>query len=1028
MPAVSVARHLGTEQGLSQGQVNCFWKDNEGFIWLGTQDGLNRFDGYRFRSFFHESDDSTSLSNNFVWNIFEDSRRQLWIGTFGGGLCRFDREQERFQHFHPVPLSSTTVSENSVRSLCEHPAGTLWVGTDRGLWPFDLNTRQFRPTSLTMKGLVNVIALAPFSEAQLLLGTAAGLFCLETSSGQMFPLMHEGQPVLAAAFAKGENGQCWVGAASGIFLLKKNTLTGLPEVSRCFPKGQKTGGSPVLGSVQSLFFEKNGTLWAGMTSGLARCDTRNPEASFEVFQHEGKNPRSLSSNLIYSLLEAEPGLLWAGTREGVNCIFTAPPPFAHLRLEENGGGLCANSVLGMAEDNEGNLWVGTKGGLTRVSHFGPDPTRWQTECLNTQNTPSMPFDYVLRIAPAADGAMWVTFRRKGFALLKKGQSGRWFFEKITAAETWLGGAGTNGIYTDRQGVTWLATPGLGLMRWNQTTGEHRVFTTENTGGKLPHDYIFCLLEDAQNNFWVGTANGGLCRMNREQGTFEPLLHLPADTASLSSNMVLSLFEDSQRRLWVCTANGLNLHLGQGRFRRFSKKDGLPNEVVYGLLEDDNGRLWASTNRGLVCFHLRDNALTDLQTFDVADGLQGNEFNQHAFYRTRDGRFCFGGPGGLTVFRPADIGPYPHVPPVVFTDFQVFNQSAPVGRPTAQGQFFLKKAIQQVEQITLRHDQNFIAFEFAALGYTQPENNRYAYQLEGLDAGWVESGQRRYAGYPNLAPGDYTFRVKAANHDGVWNPQPKSLRIRVLPPWWQTWWAYLLFAGAMLLVVYGLLRYRLQTVRRVEKAKAEEREQFRKRTARDFHDEAGNKITKIALLGEVVSRQTRDLAGLQPLLAQLERNIQDLRSGMRDFVWVLDPDCDNLHDTLARLRDFANELFEHSDTQFSAEGISENLRHVALNAAQRRHILLIFKEVANNCVRHAKAKQATLRISLGEEGAVSIWFEDDGTGFEEQAVRTGNGLQNLYDRAEKIGGKLTVLTAPGMGTTVRLDLKITQMGD
>lgn len=1027
-PTFAVARHLTTAQGLSQGQVNCLLKDNEGFIWLGTQDGLNRFDGYRFRHFFHESDDSTTLSNNFIWRIIEDSRHDLWIGTFGGGLCRYDKVTETFQSFHPAPLTPATVSENSIRSICEHPAGTLWAGADKGLWAFDLNTRQFRLPNTALNELINITALFPVSENRLLLGTGTGLFCLDIPTSQLYPVTHSGKPIPAVtSFAEGESGQLWAGAGAGLFLLQKNHLTGLPEVLHSFIHQPTTSRAPV-NSIQSLFPERNGILWIGTMTGLARFDTRSPEAGFEMFEHDATDPNSLSNDMVYSLLEPEPGLLWAGTREHVNCIFTVRSPFFNLPSDGYGDGLCSNSVLGMAEDDAGNLWIATKGGLTRIGNFGSEPSNWQMECLNVRNTPTMPFDYVIRIAPAADGALWVTFRRNGFALLKKDSTGKWFFEKNDPFDKLLRGAGINGIYTDKQGITWLATPGQGLFRWNRETGEHRIFNVENTGRTLPHPYIFCVLEDSRGRFWVGTANGGLCLMNREQGTFEPYLHRPGDTASISSNMVLSLMEDSKRRLWVCTANGLNLHLGNGRFYRFSKKDGLPNEVIYGMLEDEDSRLWVSTNRGIACFKAQDDHLADLQLFDVTDGLQGDEFNQHAFYRTRDGRFCFGGTGGLTIFRPSEIRPYPYKPPVVLTDFQLFNQSVAIRQSSDDGRFFLKKSINTIEDIVLRHDQNFIAFEFAALGYTRPENNRYAYRLEGLDEQWMESGQRRYAGYPNLPPGDYIFQVKAANHDGVWNEAPRSVRIKVMPPWWRTWWAYFIFAGMVVLVIYGFFRQRLQTVRQLEKAKAEEREQFRKRIARDFHDEAGNKITKIALLGEVVRNRTRDNQVLQHMLAQLENNIQDLRSGMRDFIWVLDPVNDNLYDTLARLRDFANDLFEHSSTRFSAEAITENLRHVPLDAGQRRHILLIFKEVANNCVRHAGAKQSILRASRSGANLVSIFFSDDGNGFDENTVNEGKGFQNMRDRAEKTGGKLSVSTSPGAGTTVQLDFEITQTGN
>lgn len=593
----------------------------------------------------------------------------------------------------------------------------------------------------------------------------------------------------------------------------------------------------------------------------------------------------------------------------------------------------------------------------------------------------------------------------------------------------------NNILKDSKGMTWLASPGMGLIKWDVRNDEMRTFATSETDPKaLKHDYVFCLLEDAQKQLWAGTANGGLCKMNRAEGNFDCFVNDPEDSTSLSSNMVLSIFEDSRQRLWICTAHGLNLSLGNGRFRRFLKKDGLPNDVAYGMLEDENGSLWLSTNQGIAKITFTD-SLFAAQNFDVSDGLQGNEFNQHAFFKTRNGLFLFGGTNGLTFFDPKDIKPYPHAPPVVFTGFQLFNQPVVVRGGTdgfAQSEpigndFFLKKAINETEEIVLRHDQNFISFEFAALGYTQPENNLYAYKMEGLDPEWVQSDTRRFASYPNLAPGDYIFQVKAANHDGVWSETPKSIRVRVLPPWWRTWWAYLCYAAAIALAAMGFVRQREDSVRRIEQAKADERERFRKRTARDFHDEAGNKITKIALITEVARQQAGNDTALPPLLSQIEENIQELRSGMRDFIWVLDPANDNLHDTILRLNDFSNSLFEHSNIRFSSIGLDESFRQIPLNANQRRHLLLIFKEAMNNCVKYSGATESKLVLKLNGD-SLQVVFCDNGKGFNKKPTVPGNGLRNMQVRAEKMGGELEILSVIDEGTEIRLRMQFTQMGN
>jgi ligand-binding sensor domain-containing protein/signal transduction histidine kinase len=1020
---LSVYKRISIDQGLSQGQVNCMVKDRLGFVWLGTQDGLNRYDAYAFRQYYHRPGDTTSLSNNYIWSLFEDSRGDMWIGTFGGGLCRYDAKQERFQTYRPVAFAGKTVSENAIRSICEYPVGALLVGSDKGLWTFDLTARRFRPVHPSLATLLNIVALEPYSENEVLIGCAQGLFCWNTDRQVLTAVSFtDGQMPTVNAIAPGDAGAFWIGTPAGLFRLERRSTAGGVAVA----EPVNLSGALQDHNILSLLTDVNDHLWVGTTSGLARIDGKYPDMEISTLTHTAGITASLSSDMVNSLLEPEPGLLLAGTREGINCIFAAPSPFSTLRFGENGRGLCANSILGMAEGASGTGWIATNEGLTMVQNFGSDPHAWQTRCIHPRNNPAIPYAYVLRVIPAGTDSLWVTFRRNGFALLIQKAPLEWYFSPVRQFDSILQGAGINAVYRDRRNITWLATPGQGLIRWDRIKGRHKVYTTENTGGALPHQYIFCLLEDSGGRFWVGTANGGLCLLDRDTGHFRAFLHMPDDDASISSNMILSLFEDSRQRLWVCTANGLNLYLGDGRFKRFSQKDGLPNEVVYGILEDAAGRLWMSTNRGLAYFEVRHDSIDLVQTYDAADGLQGNEFNQHSFYRTRDGRFCFGGTAGLTVFDPRNIKPYPVAPPVVITDFQLFNQSVKVGH-TGGRQYALQYAIQATEEIVLRHDQNFIAFEFAALGYRQPENNLYAYRMVGVDAEWVESGSRRYAAYPRLLPGHYTFCVRAANHDGVWNDKPVSIRIHILPPWWQRWWAYALLATLIGGAVWVVFWQRIKAVRRMEQVKIEERERFRKRTALDFHDEAGNRITKIALLSEVVKNMVRDNTATLQLMEQMENNIQDLRNGMRDFIWVLDPENDNVYEMLTRLRDFANELFSWSETRFSAEGISPGFREMHLNSNQRRHILLIFKEAANNCVKYAHATRAKLRITVDAD-TLTIEFRDDGRGFDTEAVKTGNGLSNMTARTEKIGGKFSLDSAPGAGTIIRLVIQITQTGN
>ncbi len=1000
-------RHIAVEDGLSQGNASCLMKDSRGFLWVGTQDGLNCFDGYSFRHFQHEPGNPASLSNNYVWCLLEDSQEDIWVGTFDGTICRFDRETETFKSFPLAGPAQPAEAGNAVRSMCEFPKGTLWLGADKGIWSLDIKTqelkkKQFRAEGAATFELENVVALQPMPDRQMLAAAAQGLFHINLHTSKIKPVKLGAPLTAATAIVPVAADLFWIGTQGGLFQVKYFPKNDSLAMAVHYSQQAKNSNTLPSNIINSLFYDGKGVLWIGTNEGLCRFDSNG----FSNFQHEEANPHSLVNDLVFSILEVEPGLMWTGTREGISVFSNQAPTFQNLSFEGTNGGLCSDAVLGMLEDREGNVWIGTRKGLTRIGHFSGGKEQWEIECLTPASTPSMPFDYVINLFQNPDGTIWCAFRRQGFAMLKKDNSGKWFFQAEHALKDILGGAGVNTMLFDDDKV-WLGTPGLGLVEWNQRKGGYEVFADDGNSS-LKHNYIFCLKEDSQGRLWLGAANGGLCWFDKKTKAFTCYVQDDANAHSISSNMVLSIFEDSQQRLWACTANGLNLMEQEGRFRRFFKKDGLPNDVVYGMLEDGEGNLWASTNRGLSKINFQ-NGVFKTQNFTATDGLPGNEFNQHSFLKIRDGKLLFGGTGGLTIFDPKAIRPNTYMPPVVLTDFQLFGQSQGIGG-------VLKKAINETEEITLPHHQNFIALEFAALGFSQIENIEYAYMLEGLDVDWVRAGNRRFASYPKLPPGNYVFKIKAANHDGIWSKTPKILKINVLPPWWRTWWAYLLYVLGIGTAVFSIFKFRVEAVRRIEQAKVVERERFRERMARDFHDEAGNKITKMSLLTEIVRRQLGSSTTFEPLLAQMEENIQELRAGMRDFIWVLDPVNDNLYDTLIRLKDFGNGLFVYSSTHFTTEGIHETMRTVPIDGSQRRHLLLIFKEAMNNCVKYAEADEAILSVKK-QDDLLELRFSDNGNGFDLEKTSGGNGLKNMKARVEKMGGDFSIQSEPGGGTTV-----------
>lgn len=1028
--------NISTEKGLSQSRVNCIFKDHQGFMWFGTQDGLNRFDGFEFKSFFHEPDDSTSLSNNYIWNIYEDSQNNLWIGTFGGGLCLFDRNLEQFKTFYPHPPSESTLNERSVKNIMEHPEGTLWIGTHSGVSLFDINQMEFvqHPSQLQMfskEALKNYTDFLNFNSNRILLVSGKNLFLIHLDTGKARRMLSGIVEMNEfVTIANNKNNQFWINTLGSLLLGKYDQATDSIHIIRKFNLEDDNSSNISDNIIQDIHSDKNGLVWFGTMKGLNVLDLTKENAGFLRFNHDKYLPNSLPSDFVYDIYEDDSDNIWLGTSNGISRFSILTSPFQKLSFANNGKGLCGSTVLGLQEDNFGNLWVGTREGLSIVSHFKKSQNNWQFNCYTPTNRKEIENKYILGISKDRSGGLWLCYRRNGFARVIQTDETEWKLESFSdfIEPGFFQNYAVNAIYEDRFGKFWIATSGRNLIQFDPVDKSFEIFESDpDDSTKLSHPYIYSILEDSKDNFWVGTAAGGLCKMDRKKGTFTCFVHDVNNSKSISHNMVPYIFEDSRERLWICTANGLNLMDSTGGFKRFSKKDGLPNDFIYGMLEDKNGHLWVSTNNGISRVSY-ENGFLKTENFNSENGLLGTEFNQNSYYKTKDNRLCFGSTKGLSIFDPDQIKPYPHPPKMAFTDFLIFNESVPVlPQGGEKERFGLPQSINETNEINLKYNQNFLAFEFAALGFTQPEKNQYAYLMEGVDPDWVMSKTRRMASYPNLKPGNYTFKVKAANHEGVWNEKIKSLKIIIAPPLWKTWWAYLIYLGLIILTIYGIIWSKVQTVRRVEEVKKEEREFLRKRIARDFHDEAGNKITKIALLTEIVKRNVVDKNTIAPMIDQIEDKVQELRSGMLDFVWVLDPGNDNLYETLIRLKEFGNNLFEYSNIDFNSTSISESLINTPLQSHQRRHLLLIFKEALNNSLKYSRGTQVDLEI-IQEDEALFINLMDNGRGFNLNSVKKGSGLRNMKERAIKMEGDLTINTEPGKGTLVCLKIRITHKGD
>jgi signal transduction histidine kinase len=496
-------------------------------------------------------------------------------------------------------------------------------------------------------------------------------------------------------------------------------------------------------------------------------------------------------------------------------------------------------------------------------------------------------------------------------------------------------------------------------------------------------------------------------LNPATGRFQSYIASPSEKNGPSTNTILSLYEDRDNILWIGTyGGGLDrFDRATSRWEHFTEAEGLPNNVIYGILPDDGGNLWLTTNKGLARFHP---ATAAVKTYDVHDGLQGNEFNQGSYHRSRRGEMFIGGINGLNAFFPDSVRDNPYPPPVYLTSFRVFDKPIALATP-----------LPETREIVLPHDRNFFSVEFVALSYTSPQRNQYMYILEGLDEAWRDAGTRRYTTYTNLDPGSYTLRIRGSNNDGLWNMEGTMVSITIVPPYWKTWWFRILAvlgAGALLFLMY---RYRVQKLLEIER--------IRTAIATDLHDDIGSSLTEIALFSDLGLRELRarptpaEDGKLGSILADIGTTSRNLIDAMNDIVWSVDPKNDSFDFLLVRMKMHASKMLDARGINYEID-IPEELSSLKLPLGYRRRLFLIYKEAINNILKHARP--TTVSLSMRREGrTLMMTIVDDGIGFDPSSPAAGNGLHNMQERARTLGGEITIASARTRGTAIALHAPI-----
>jgi two-component system sensor histidine kinase ChiS len=801
--------HLSISDGLSQSIVYSILQDSRGFMWFGTQDGLNKYDGYQFTVYRSNPNDSTSLSDNEVFVVFEDRNGTLWIGT-GNGLNRFDREQQKFIRYYHDSENPNSLSNNTVWSIYEDDIGRLWIGTDGG------GLNQFEPERETFVRYQH----NPDNPNSL-------------SHNSVWPIFQD------------RTGMLWIGTDGGglnQFDIEQNKLTHYQ------PDAQNP--ESLSNFITSIYEDHTGILWIGTSGGLYRFDRQLQ--SFVHYFHDSDNPDTLSHNAVWALSEDSEGHLWIATDGGgLNLYDRKQDRFVHYQHDpKTPTSLSHDAILSIYQDRAGSIWVGTGGG--GLNRFHPNQEKFVHYYNDPQNPNSLNANNILSIYQDREGLLWVGTEGGGLNRFDQKRQKVTHYLSDPQNPDSISHNDISAIVEESTGVLWIGTYGGGLNQLSQNKFVHYQSDPENPNS-LSNNYILSIYEDSTETLWIGTRDG-LNRFDRETGQFVHHSHDPKNPNSLTHNEIASIYEDKTGTLWFGTHEGLNrfdrqtdqfvryqhndidpttlsnnditaiyedktgtLWIGTfgGGLNRFDRKtehfyayretDGLANDTIYALLEDNQGYLWISTNKGLSKFNPN---TKEFRNYDVFDGLQSNEFNAASRYKSPSGELFFGGINGFNAFYPEQVKDNPYIPPIVLTSFDIFNKPVDIGADSP-----LQQHINEANEITLSYQQSFFSFEFAALNFLQPEKNQYAYQLEGLDKDWNYIGTRRKAYYTNISHGTYVFRVKGSNNDGVWNEQGTALKITVLPPPWKTWWAYTLYVITVLVIILNYIRIQQQKLQK-----------------------------------------------------------------------------------------------------------------------------------------------------------------------------------------------------------------------
>ena len=1035
-----IFKQLKIEDGLSQSTIFASLQDSKGYMWFATRSGLNRYDGYRFRVYYNDPKDSLTISDDGTNSLYEDKKGTLWIGTIYGNLNQYNRSTETFKYknistliknipvnteeYYEYPLSFSRNQDETITAITEDKDGNIWIGTwGKGIICIDKNynlKHNFYFDKNNPEGLRSnhIMDLLFDDNGKLWVATFGGGLTRITKKIEnnseffFFENLNTGNDEYSLPDNKlltlllDSKKNMWIGSYYGGLIFIPGPKVNLPfgkfKISKEYcpyaasPKSKNT--------IMSILEDQKKIIWIGtFGGGLIRYDFEHNKSLH--FFNDPMDENSLGDNDVLSLCIDRSGIIWAGSHlgKGITKIQQNKAKFHWIKHESgNKNSLNDNVVWSVYKDNGNNLWVGTyKGGINKVDLNKNSFTFYS----NSGNKRLLSSNHIRVIKEDLFNNLWIGTYDGGLNIVNRSFSKSIIYKHVPLNFKSLGGNQVQDILMESDSVYWIATFGGGLNKvtckgnpLNQKFVFKHYWSDANNSESLSDNRVYKLFRSKDGTFWIGTYGGGLNEFNPVTGKFKRYPINSGNEDKFNIENLMTIFEDSYGTMWLGSYGGslTSFDRKTGKFKRFSFREGLTSGVVYGILEDEQKNLWISSDDGIFKLNLD---LKQITKYDIQDGLQSLEFSGGAYFQDEYGIIYFGGIDGLNYFNPKQITANRFIPSVVITSVKVFNETIK-GEP---------------QELTLKYSQNFISFEFSALDFSDPEDNQYAYLLEGLQDQWqIVDAESRIATYTNLSPGTYIFKVKGSNSDGVWSDKFASIKIIILGPVYKSWWFISLVIILLALLIYYLSTIRIKNQLAIEKLKS--------KLAADLHDNIGSGLTEISILSEVAASKVKtgeinsgnELSTISDISRQLVDN-------MSDIVWVVNPKRDSLHDLILRLKDSYSDLLGSLGIYLRTKNL-EKLKEVKLPMDFKQNLFLIFKEAINNSVKHSNCNELILEANL-RNNILEISLTDNGNGFDENIKAKGNGLKNMENRAKLIRGKIKIKSSKNTGTSIRFIGKV-----